>query len=615
MRSIHALLSALVLLSAAMPALAQTAQVGGDREARGTEKASIEYVHYRPAEWNTEQVTEYENEFPNEGGLIYIYFRNNQQEDSLDLRYWRANGQDESYWILNHFVSWHRLYRNNIPPGELGVLEINATSKDFAEGERFRFSYVDRSWRPALHYDTTLDVDPVRVSFIRVLPGMKQIEVHVRYTGDDRIAFENLSVNGHTVEQVTWRADKLTEPGHTIARATLAEPLKPSELLVVQLDIREGFSKRTVFAHRRAFEDIFPIGLWNSSQENWEHFNRLHLDTMVGPHRSEHPFYTEAVDKYGFRSMVHTGMPVDVDTLRDLGDNPAVVCWMSRDEPDWSIPPNIMLYADQEIRRWNSTKPHFITLCRNIKFFEYAPIPDIACQDHYAVTAPSSSKWPAPYGTRLEETAYYTEDLKKAAEPKPIWVWTQGIADWDERPKRPVPTSEEAAAQLILNLGRGAKGILWFNWSNERVPEYPDLMATIGGWSRIMKVMREDFLTSEPVDLGAAAPDMVDVATLVNWDKVILCVTNTDYDIDPEAYPFRDKEDFSIAVDLPEWITPAVALQMAPEGITPREFSVEDGRVSVKLPKLHDVAVVVLANDAAAQQTYEEANKQALAVE
>ena len=576
---------------------AQTAQVGGDREARGTEKAAIEYVHYRPAHWNTEQVTEYENEFPNEGGLIYVYFRNKQASEPLDLRYWRANGRDESYWVLNHFISWHRLYQNNIAPGELGVLEINATSKDFAEGEPFRFSLVDRSWRPALHYDGKLTVDPVQVSFIRVLPGMQAVEVHVRYLGNERLLFQDLMIDGHAVEHVDWRADRLQGPGQTIARVQLAEPLKPSELLIVQIGVREGFKQRTIFAHRRAFADIFPIGLWNSDPENWERFHQLNFDTMVGPGRGDHPFYTEAVEKYGFRSMVHTGMPANIDMIRDLADNPAVVCWMIRDEPDWSIPANIMLYADEEVRQRNDTKPTFITLCRNIKFFEYAPIPDIACQDHYSVTAPSSSKWPAPYGTRLEETAYYTEDLKRAAEPKPVWVWTQGIANWGERPKRPVPTPEEAAAQLILNLGRGAKGILWFNWSDELVPKYPDLMACIGGWSRVMKVMREDFLTSEPANLNVKAPVQVDVATLVNWDKVILCITNTDYDIDPEAYPFREKVDLEVSLDLPAWITPKTAVQVSLEGVAPRAFTVEGSRATVTLPKLHDVALIVLAND------------------
>lgn len=596
MRITTSLFAFFVILSA-FPATAQTAQVGGDREARGADKAVVEYVHYRPARWNTEDITEFENEFPNEGGLIYVYFRNNQTEKNLDLRYWRANGQDESYWVLNHFVSWHRLYRNNLAPGELGVLEINATSKDFAEGEPLRFSMVDGSWLPAMHFDGTLTPDPVQVCLLRVLPGMKSVEVHIRYTGDDRILFQDITIDGHTVEQVDWRVDRLPGAGHTIARVTLAEPLQPAQLLVARVSVREGVSSRTVYAHRRAFEDIFPIGLWNSNQENWEQFKALNLDTMVGPHHSDHAFYTEAVPKYGFRSMVHTGMPVNVDTLRDLGDNPAVVCWMTRDEPDWSIPANVMLYADEEVRQRNHTKPTFITLCRNIKFFEYAPIPDIACQDHYSVTAPSSSKWPTPYGTRLEETAYYTEDLKRAAEPKPIWVWTQGIADWGERPKRPVPTPEEAAAQLILNLGRGAKGILWFNWSNELVPKYPDLMAAIGGWSRVMQVLRADLLASEPATLDVAAPENVDVAPLINWDKVILCVTNTDYDIHPEAYPFRDKENVEIALDVPPWITPKVALQVSPDGTASREFAVENGRVTVKLPKLHDAAVVVLANE------------------
>jgi hypothetical protein len=607
--------SLLLAIILSLPAFAQTAQVGGDRGARGNAKAAVEYVHYRPAAWNSEQVTEYENEFPNEGGLIYVYFRNLQEDAPLDLRFWRVNGQDESYWVLNHFVAWHRLYRNNIPPGELGVLEINATSKDFATGEPFRFSWVDRTWLPALNFDGKLEADPVQVSFIRVLPGMKAIEVHVRYTGAKRILFEDIQVNGHTVESVEWRAESLQNPGHTIARLQLARPLNPSELLVVQLAIREGVSRRVVYAHRRAFEDIFPIGLWNSDAKNWEHFHRLHLDTMVGPHNADHPFYTEAAKKYGFRSMVHTGMPVNVDILRELGDEPSVVAWMTRDEPDWSIPPNIMLYADDEVRKRNNTKPTFLTLCRNIKFFEYAPIADIPCQDHYAVTAPSSSKWPTPYGTRLEETAYYTEDLKKASEPKPIWIWTQGIADWGERPKRPVPTAEEAAAQLILNLGRGAKGILWFNWHDERVKEYPDLMAAIGGWSRVMKIMRDDFLASEPATLlPVEAPARVDVAPLVTWDKLVLCITNTDYDIHPEAYPFRAKEDVRITVSLPSWVRPGAALQVSPAGIETREFTVDDGRVTVTLPRLHDVAVLVIAQEGV-QATYEAANAAALTVE
>ena len=173
--------------------------------------------------------------------------------------------------------------------------------------------------------------------------------------------------------------------------------------------------------------------------------------------------------------MVHTGIVTDVDQVRELSGSPHVACWMIQDEPDWSIPATSVLLADQSVRAIDSTHPTMVTLCRNVKFFEYAPIPDIACMDHYCVTAPSSSAWPHPWGTRLEETAHYTSDLKAAAEPRPIWVWTQGVANWTERPARPVPTVEELSAQLVLNLSRGAKGILWFVYDAALGKRYPDV--------------------------------------------------------------------------------------------------------------------------------------------
>lgn len=607
------LFAALAMLAATFAA-AQTAQVGGDREARGTEKMRIEYVHYRPAKWNTEQITEYENEHPNQGGLLYIYFRNTGDKP-LDLRYWRANGQDESYWVLNHFVAWHRLWNNHTPPGGLGVLEINATSEDFGEGEEFAFAYVDRSWAPVATYTTELVPDPVQVSHIRVLPGMEAIEVHVRHTGGDALSFQNLAVENHEVTEATWRTDALEGPGHTIVRASLAKPLTPSELLVTGVTVRTGFSKRTVYAHRRAFVDAFPIGIWRNDPELWDRFHRLHIDTFVSGHNPEDKFYTEAAPKYGFKGMVHTGMPLSVDAVRALADEPAVSCWMIRDEPDWSIPANIMNYADQSVRKYNSTKPTFITLCRNIKFMEYAPISDIPCQDHYSVTAPSSSKWPHFYGTRLEETGYYTEDLKYAAEPKGVWVWTQGIADWSERPKRPVPTPNELAVQLVQNLGYGAKGILWFNWSDKHQEKYPEAVDAMQHWGRVMKVLRQDFLAAEPANLDVHAPAEVDVMPLVNWNTVLLCVTNRDYDLHPEAYPFRTQEQVAVSFDLPAWMAPKAALAIDPDGVKPLPLDVDEGRATITFDTIEAARTAVLMNDPARQQLYEQAYNTAVNIE
>jgi len=545
-----AFMVSLLLVSCMVPpGFAQTAQVGGDAKARASDKLRIEYVHFRPARWETEHVQEFESEHPNRGGLVYVYYTN-ISDAPLDLRYWRLNGNDESYWRLNHFVAWDRAWHGTLAPGRLGVLEINGITPGFAEGEPFDFSYIDGTWRPVAAFKGILGEDPVQIACIRVLPGLDTIEVHIRYAGETPIAFESLEVVDKPPAAVEWTTQRLEGPGHTIARARFDAPFETAALFVVRATVKTGEDSRAVYAHRRAFEDFFPIGTWTNSPETFDALHRLHIDTMVAGGNKEAPFFAEAAPKYGFRAMVHTGVPVNVDTVREFSGHPSVVCWMLQDEPDWSIPPNIMEFVDRTLRQYDRTKPTFITLCRNIKFFEYAPIPDIACQDHYSVTAPSSSKWPRLYGTRLEETAYYTRDLKRVAEPKPIWIWTQGIADWTQRPKRTVPTPEELAAQLVLNLGRGAKGILWFNHDREIAERFPDAVEAMQGWGRVLRMAREDFLASEPVALDIEAPEKTDVAPLVTWDALILCVTNLDYEIHPEAYPFVEKTDARIAVPM-----------------------------------------------------------------
>lgn len=596
------------------PALAQTPQVGADAEAGSSGQLRVEYVHYRPARWEKDRIAEMENEYPNRGGLVYVYFRNVSDKDA-DLRFWRANGQDESYWRMNHFVSWDRVLTERLRPGELSILEINAVTDDFGPGKPFRFAYVDGSWRPAMHYEGTLAEDYVQISCIRVLPGMQALEVHVRHTGAEKLRVSGVGVVGRVAAKTDWVGQALDGPGNAIARVTLDQPLSSAQWLVLSVVVESVGKPRTVYAHRRAFEDAFPIGVWSGDSDTYELIRRLHIDTLVKGGNKSDPFYGEVAARYGFRTIVSTGLPVNVDVVRDLGDHPSVLCWMLQDEPDWTTPANVMLFVDETVRSYNATKPTFITLCRNIKFFEYAPISDIPCQDHYSVTAPSSSKWPKPYGTRLEETAWYTRDLKYASEPKPIWVWSQAIADWDERPRRPVPTPNELAAQLILNLGRGAKGILWFNYDHTVAEKYPDVREAMRQWGRVMVLLRDDFLGSETAALDVTAPEKVDVAPLVTWDKLLLCVTNTDYEIHPEAYPFVTKENVEVSVPLPGWIEPAAALLISPDGVEALPCKVSRGKATVTLLKLEACAVIVLPNSADAETRYQAAYQAALAEE
>ena len=92
---------------------------------------------------------------------------------------------------------------------------------------------------------------------------------------------------------------------------------------------------------------------------------------------------------------------------------------------------------------------------------------------------------------RLEETGIYTRDLKIASEPKPIWVWSQGLFDWDERPEQSVPTPEELGVQLVQNIGNGTKGILWFTFREGPGQQFPATKKAIQEWGRVIRLLRE----------------------------------------------------------------------------------------------------------------------------
>jgi hypothetical protein len=427
---------------------------------------------------------------------------------------------------------------------------------------------------------------------------MKTVQAHLSNAGDKDLRLVSAEVVGKKTEKVEWASQTLASGGNSIVDIHLAEPLSVSQLLIVKVGIKDGSETRSIFAHRRAFEDRFPIGTWGADSELYAMLRHHHIDTVVKGGRSDSEFYKDVAPKYGFRTMVHTGVYPDVDTLRDLGKHPAVSCWMIQDEPDWNKTSQMIFTSVEITHKYNSTKPSLITFCRNVKFCEYAYIVDIPCHDHYSVTAPSTSTWPERYGTRLEETAYYTRDLKYASYPKPIWVWSQGIFTWSERPKRPVPTPDELAAQLMLNLGRGAKGILWFTFKKQVGEKYPDLRKAIQGWGRVMELLRDDWLGCEPIDAGVQAPEKIDVAVLAGWDKLIVIVFNQDYEIHDEAYPWKTASNLSISLKAPSWIKPSALLEVSPGGVVGREFEAKNNRLKIPLDKLHVTRTFVFTNDA-----------------
>lgn len=537
---------------------------------------TLEYLHYRPATWDSVNIKEEPYEINNKGGYVFAYFRNTSEQRQR-IREWNWNRNSGAKFRLAGRIAWDRNHHSTLEPGQLGVLEICGLSEDFSSGKLMELGFIGGNWRSIGRFTDTLAVDPVRISFIKISKDLASLDIHICNGGPTTLLLQSVAIEGHALNKVAWTTQDLQPQGLAIVRLKLDEPLKSGALVVVKVEINAGGKTRLVYGHRRAHADRFPIGTWGAEPEHFELVRQHHIDTIVKGGTAEDEFYSFSARKYGFATMVHTGVYPNAKTLFDLGQHPVVHCWMVHDEPDWSMTPQMIFTSVEATHQINSQKPTMITLCRNGKFFEYAFLPDIAAQDHYSVSAPSSSIWKHRYGTRLEETAIYTADLKRAAEPKPIWVWSQGIHDWDERPKRPLPTVDELGAQFLFNLGRGAKGILWFTFHIAAGETYPDLRQAIQKWNRVLLMTRDDLLSAESINASVRADGKLDVAVLASWDKLFVFIVNTDYDVDDEAYQWRSIENAKITLTVPSWIDPKSAIQM--DGEEPKKITfIKQGR-------------------------------------
>ena len=167
---------------------------------------------------------------------------------------------------------------------------------------------------------------------------------------------------------------------------------------------------------------------------------------------------------------------------------------------------------------------------------------------------------------------------------------------------------------MTLNLGRGAKGILWFNHSRDLAEKWPDAIAAMTQWGRVMTVLREDFLDADVWAAAVNAPEGVDVAPLLGRDKLLLVLTNTRYEIHPEAYPFQAFDATPLSLDWAK-AAPAAVVRVGETGVADLPFSLDNGRLTIEAGALEAAGVVVVLQDGATAQAYRDAYAAALAKE
>lgn len=567
----------------------------------------VVYAAFRPAKWEEKAVIEAVNEKRNLGGLLFVYYKNTS-DNPVPLREWYLGQRESGHFRLSGDVAWDRRYTDVVQPGQTTVLEICGTSGDFQAEKETSFSILGQQWQSICNTPLTMHTEKVRMSSITFDSSLTEICVHLKSQLTTPCLLTSISVEGKQQAAQIATSYTIQPAGQIIVRITLKEPFKPGELAIFSAQLQCGDTALVVYSHRNAYGDFVPNGTWDIHENQYQDAATHHLNTMVRGGHSDDAFFANDFRKTNIKTMTHTGLYPDVDMLRDLAHHPAVACWYIHDEPDWLYTPQLVMTSHEITKKYAREKPTLITFCRNVRFFEYAFIPDIPCHDHYSVTAPSSSTWPYPYGTRLEETGYYTADLKAASEPKPIWVWTQGVHLWSERPKLPLPSPDELGAQLYYNLSRGAKGNLWFTFLDEAGKKYPDTKKALQQYGRMVKAIEKDLPLSDPWDGKCAAPAEVDVSSLLTPDKLIVFVQNKQYAIRDTAYLWSKQTNINIQLALPDWLTVNEGFEFDPlTGCNNVAWSVEKQNLTLRLDELQMGKVFIFSSSKHAKSEYQTA--------
>ncbi len=552
------------------------------------------------------------------GGTFWVFLHNptrrSRNISALDL-----NGQPLETLSNGRGLNWFRVEPEPVPPNGTTLIIINLQASLlqrtplklqllFSDGERVESVLPTKT-------------SPLTLAYAW-LEG-RTLKVVVRNDDTQRgWTIERLRVGGREVRFSTLL--RTLEPSElTFLTATLRTVPPPYQQLPLQVDGRTGNQQTMTGGLVRPMARHFPLGTWRTQvwedPQEMERWRARAFDTFVmgaGSELSEteRRAFQETCPQKGVKALVFAGFPRPATQFIERNkENPHIIAYMIKDEPDWANPaqfdnwhlPTLCERVAKVFRDRQITPPVYLNLARSRRFGEFATTPDIACYDAYRVGAPMPDMSPFPWGNLIELAGTYTEDLRLNCEPLPFWVWAQGAHRWDERVwvngelGRSCPTPEEIRTQLWFQLGRGAKGVLWFIGFDEdefrryymqaqdipalrRLPESEraplveqlvehgrEAFEEQTRLNRFLQPLRNRLLAMDWQPnagrvLSATSPTKLDVSVLVGEDSAVVWLTNYDYEMHPKAYRFREQSDIEVLVMLPRWLNPKRAVFRAP---------------------------------------------------
>ena len=107
----------------------------------------------------------------------------------------------------------------------------------------------------------------------------------------------------------------------------------------------------------------------------------------------------------------------------------------------------------------------------------------------------------------------------------------------------------------------------------------------------------------------------MDVATLASPEALFLFITNQDYEIDDQSYPFRKQRDVRVSVELPSWITAKDVYSITPNGIEDLPFEVTKGKAIIRPGDIDVCQLVAVVPEGTSKQQHQQEYEKARADE
>ncbi len=528
--------------------------------------------HYDPV------ITE-DIEKPEHGGTLLGFFRASSDVTVTELR---LNGEVADPALGP--VQWCEIVDPELSAGEIGIVRCHSKDARFDAGQVATLDVLaggSTVWSKT----TTLAAPELTPSYVTASVDGGEILLHVRNDASATRTVTGLEIDGLDVTAFAVVQNPVLAPGGVaIVRVPRPDGVPFGRWLT--FTVRGSDGARTLRASRalRLFRPSFGVGDWTQAQSGgggspyadpvvMQKYLDRGIDLFLwtpSPGAPPELVLDQLAEQHDIHVWMHEGQP-DPAFVAQWAGHPRLLFNAVAGEPEFGDPSALTLSVVRQNRAlWGATTPLWVYNACMYHFSEWAPLGDVGGMDHYAVWAPKcNTNLPLFFNDLIQYVGSYASEIKRAAEPNPSYMWTQGLYENDVR----CPSADEIRAQWYQVVGRGAKTVLWFLGR----PELDDVcpassLAELRRLKDELVPLRSALLEGDVVPAGTVARTLtpfIDVTATVGPRAMV--VTLTDYSYQQAwltGLVWQPRSNVQIDVTPPAGFEPARFLQIAPGGAT-----------------------------------------------